>query len=229
MYKDKRILGIIPARSGSKGLKDKNIKELNGKPLMAYTIDAALKTKVFDKVIVSTDSELYANIAEIYGAESVIRPSNLSQDISSTLDVIEHTLLNEIEEYDYFVLLQPTSPLRNCNHIMEALEKLIETNSISVISVCEAEHSPQLMSTLDASMSMNGFIEKGNNKRRQDLKTFYRLNGSIYIMKTKEFIKTKNFYGENSLAYVMDSLSSIDIDNEIDFSVAEHLATKFRL
>lgn len=227
MYKNKKFLGIIPARSGSKGLKDKNIRDFNGKPLMAHTIEAALMAKIFDKVIVSTDSEVYANVASTYGAQTVIRPTYLSQDASSTLDVIEYTLLNEIEEYDYFVLLQPTSPLRNHTHILDAINKVIETGSTSVVSVCKAEHSPMLMSTLEKSMSMDGFIKEKNNKRRQDLKTFYRINGSIYIMKVKDFIKTKNFYGENSTAFIMDNLSSVDIDNEIDFIIAECLQSKF--
>lgn len=222
MFKDKRILGIIPARSGSKGLKDKNIKEFKGKPLMAHTIETALNTKVFDKLIVSTDSTAYADIAEKYGATADIRPDRLAEDETSTIDVINYILSNE-KKYDYFILLQPTSPLREEQHILEAVDKIIKTKSKSLVSVCEAEHSPLLMGTLGDSMSMHGFIKSKNNKRRQDLDKYYRINGSIYIMEIDEFKKTQNFYGEKSIAYVMDDTSSIDIDNEMDFKVAETL------
>lgn len=222
MYKGKRILGIIPARSGSKGLKHKNIKDFKGKPLMAHTIEAALKTKIFDKLIVSTDSTDYAAIAEKYGAIADIRPERLAEDDSSTIDLINYILSNE-NNYDYFVLLQPTSPLRKEEHIFEAVGKIIQTKSKSLVSVCEAEHSPLLMGTLDESMSMNGFIKSKNNKRRQDLDKYFRINGSIYIMEVDEFYKIKNFYGEKSIAYVMDNMSSIDIDNEMDFEIAKVL------
>lgn len=222
MFKDKRILGIIPARSGSKGIKHKNIKKFKGKPLMAHTIEAALNTKVFDKLIVSTDSTAYAAIAEKYGATADIRPDRLAQDDTSTIDVIDYILTKE-KDFDYFVLLQPTSPLRRATHIAEAVDKIIKTKSKSLVSVCETEHSPLLMGTLDDSMSMHGFIKSQNNKRRQDLDKFYRINGSIYIMEVDEFYKTKNFYGEKSIAYIMDNMSSIDIDNEMDFEIAKVL------
>lgn len=222
MFKGKRILGIIPARSGSKGLKHKNIKEFKGKPLMAHTIEAALNTKVFDKLIVSTDSTAYAAIAEKYGASADMRPERLSEDDSSTIDVINYILSNE-DKYDYFVLLQPTSPLRKEEHILEAVDKIMKTKAKSLVSVCESEHSPLLMGTLDDSMNMHGFIKSKNNKRRQDLNKYYRINGSIYIMDTDEFKKDQNFYGENSIAYIMDNMSSIDIDNEMDFEIAKVL------
>lgn len=222
MFKGKRILGIIPARSGSKGIKHKNIKKFKGKPLMAHTIEAALNTKVFDKLIVSTDSTAYAAIAEKYGATADIRPDRLAQDDTSTIDVIDYILTKE-KDFDYFVLLQPTSPLRRATHIAEAVDKIIKTKSKSLVSVCETEHSPLLMGTLDDSMSMHGFIKSKNNKRRQDLDKFYRINGSIYIMEVDEFYKTKNFYGEKSIAYIMDNMSSIDIDNEMDFEIAKVL------
>lgn len=222
MFKGKRILGIIPARSGSKGIKHKNIKKFKGKPLMAHTIEAALNTKVFDKLIVSTDSTAYAAIAEKYGATADIRQDRLAQDDTSTIDVIDYILTKE-KDFDYFVLLQPTSPLRRATHIAEAVDKIIKTKSKSLVSVCETEHSPLLMGTLDDSMSMHGFIKSQNNKRRQDLDKFYRINGSIYIMEVDEFYKTKNFYGEKSIAYIMDNMSSIDIDNEMDFEIAKVL------
>lgn len=223
MYKNKRILGIIPARSGSKGLKDKNIKDFKGKPLIAYTIQAALTTGIIDKLIVSTDSTEYASIAEKYGATANIRPSELATDTTSTIEVIDYHLSIEEGSFDYFILLQPTSPLRTGRHITEAIKEIIEQEKSALVSVTEAEHSPLLMGTLDDSLSMYNFINPDNNKRRQDLEKHYRINGSIYIMDINEFKQNKNFYIENSVAYLMDNVSSIDIDNVKDFIVAERL------
>lgn len=224
------ILSIIPARSGSKGLKDKNIKELNGKPMIAYTIEAALKSGIFKDVIVSTDSTKYAEISKKYGAQvPFIRPKELANDYASSNDVVLH-VLEEMEKlgkkYDYFMLLQPTSPLRTAKHIIEAYELLQEKDANSVVSVCEVDHSPLLMNTLDDSLSLDKFIDKKNIKRRQDLPKYFRINGAIYLAKVEHFVKYKNFYKEKSFAYIMDKKESIDIDNEIDFQLAQILMKK---
>jgi len=141
-----RHLAIIPARSGSKGLKDKNIKLLNGKPMIDYTIEAALNSGIYEDIIVSTDSEVYANIAKECGANvPFLRPNFLSNDAATTVDVIEYTinkLKNSGKEYEYISILQPTSPLRTADHIKEANELLFNKGGNSVISVCEVDHSP---------------------------------------------------------------------------------------
>ena len=147
----KRI-AIIPARSGSKGLKDKNIIDLCGKPLIAYSIEAALNTKLFDKVIVSTDSDTYAEISRRYGAEVFMRGEKLSNDNATTYMVIEDILMNKLQEsYDYFVLLQPTSPLRNAEHIKEAIEKFEKKYDQFdfLVSVKESEHAKVLVNPID--------------------------------------------------------------------------------
>lgn len=227
MYNCKRFLAIIPARSGSKGLVDKNIKELNGKPMIAYTIEAAQKSGIFDSIIVSTDSERYSDIAKKYGAEvPFLRPSHLSSDFASSIDVIEHTLIElekEEKKYDYFMLLQPTSPLRSKEDIVKAADMLLEKMANSVVSVCEAEHSPLFMNTLDESMSLDNFILKESNKRRQELPNYYRINGAIYLCNINYFLEYKDFYKNNSYAYVMDKVRSIDIDDHFDFCMAELL------
>lgn len=221
------MIAIIPARSGSKGLKDKNIKELNGKPLIAYTIGAAIESNVFDNIIVSTDSKVYEDIAKKCGAEvPFLRPDYLSTDEATTNDVVEYTI-KELEKvgknYDYFMILQPTSPLRKSEDILGAVKLLFEKNANSVVSVCEAEHSPLYMNTLDESLAMDDFLSKDIKTRRQELPKYYRLNGAIYICKISNFLKYKNFYGEKSHAYIMDKKRSIDIDDELDFILADYL------
>lgn len=225
MYKNNKFLAIIPARSGSKGIKDKNIKLLKNKPLMAYTIEAAKKSKVFDDIIVSTDSEKYKIIAEQYGAKvPFLRDISLSGDFSKTEDVIVDTITNLEKigkKYDYFVLLQPTSPLRNFKHIKESIDLILEENLNSVISVCEVDHSLQICNTLKENKSMYNFISKNNNTLRQNMEKYYRINGAIYIMKVNEYLKNRNFYVEKSKAYIMERKFSVDIDEEIDFLLAE--------
>lgn len=225
MYKKQKFLAIIPARSGSKGIKNKNIKLLKNKPLIAYTIDAAKESEVFDDIIVSTDSKKYKIIAEQYGAKvPFLRDISLSGDFSKTEDVIIDTITNlgKIgKKYDYFVLLQPTSPLRNFKHIQEAIDLILEENLNSVVSVCEVDHSLQICNTLKENKSMYNFISKNNNTLRQRMEKYYRVNGAIYIMKVNEYLKSKNFYGEKSKAYIMERKFSVDIDEEIDFLLAE--------
>ena len=227
MYNSKKILAIIPARSGSKGLKDKNIKSLNGKPMIAYTIEAAAESNIFDDVIVSTDSQVYANISIEYGASvPFLRPNYLATDEATTRDVMIYTL-NKLAEtggnYDYFMILQPTSPLRKAEDILGAVKLLVQKDANSIVSVCESEYSPSYMNTLDESLSINGFINKAIKTRRQELPKYYRLNGAIYLCKVDYYLNFGNLYNEKSFAYIMDKVSSIDIDDEVDFIIAESL------
>lgn len=227
MYKGMRILAIIPARCGSKGLKDKNIKNLNGKPMIAYTIEASKESNVFTDIVVSTDSSDYAKISEEYGAwVPFLRPKQFSTDEASSADVIMYTIneLNRNEKkYDYFMLLQPTSPLRTAKDIKNAVDLLIEKNANSVISVCETEHSPIFVNTLDETLKMDNFLDNKFNVPRQMLPSYYRLNGAIYLSEINYFAKFKNFYHENSYAYVMDNKSSTDVDTLVDFEFAKLL------
>jgi len=221
MYKDKSFLAIIPARGGSKRLPRKNILDLNGKPLIAYTVDAGIKSKYIDKVIVSSDDEEILDISQEYGALTIKRPDELASDTATTFDAIKHTIDN-INRYDYIVLLQPTSPLRNENHIDEAIELLETKNADAVVSICEMDHSPLWSNTLDNSLSMSGFLrDKVLNKRSQDLEKYYRLNGAIYICKTDKLLEKESFFlKENIYGFIMDRESSVDIDEEIDFKLA---------
>ena len=227
MYTNKTFLAIIPARGGSKRLPRKNILDLCGKPLIAYTIEAALKSKYIDKVIVSSDDDEILNISLNFGAETIKRPVELASDTATTFDAIKHTIDN-FEKYDYIVLLQPTSPLRNENQIDEAIELLEEKQADAIVSVCEMDHSPLWSNTLPKDGNMNNFLrDEVLNKRSQDLEKYYRVNGAVYICKTDKLLENKSFFlKDNIFAYIMDRKSSIDIDEEIDFEIAKVLINK---
>ena len=218
-------IAIIPARSGSKGVKDKNIKELNGKPLMAYTIEAALQSRQFDEVMVSTDSEKYAEIARNYGASvPFLRSETTATDTASSWDMVEE-VLTKYEKFgktfDTFCLLQPTSPLRTSEDISAAYDLFRKKAEFSVVSVCEAEHSPLWCGHLPDSHEFINFIDVENMKQRQAGGKFYRLNGAIYIVNIRGFREDRFLYQNGSFAYIMGQDRSVDIDTEIDFKLAE--------
>lgn len=231
MYGDKTFLAIIPARGGSKRLPRKNILDLCGKPLIAYSIEAGLESKYIDKVVVSSDDEEILSVAQKFKADIIRRPDELANDTATTFDTLQHTIESLSKKYDYTVLLQPTSPLRNSQHIDEAIEFLNSKNADAVISVCEMEHSPLWANTLDQSLSMGGrkFLkDEVLNKRSQDLEKYYRLNGAIYICKTNLLLEEKTlFLNDNIFAYIMDTKNSIDIDKEIDFKMTEFFINNY--
>lgn len=222
-----RNLAVIPARSGSKGLKDKNIKLLNGKHLMGYSIDAALESEIFDCVHVSTDSEQYREIAKGYGADvSFLRPDLLSSDSADTWDVVRY-VVNAFQEqgqvFDRITVLQPTSPLRKAGDICGTYKLFEEKHAKSVVSVCEAEHSPRFMGTLDNGLSLEGFLDLNQGVRRQEQKAYYRLNGAIYLFHVSVLDNIQELYGKDSYAYIMPKERSVDIDTMQDFRYAEFL------
>lgn len=226
-------IAIIPARSGSKGLPDKNIKLLDGKPLLAYSVEAALKSGAFDVVHVSTDSEKYADIARKYGADvPFLRSAEASSDIASSWEAVREVIKNYAilgKNFDTFMLLQPTSPLRTAKDIVEAFECMTKKRANSIVSVCETEHSPLQCNILPADDSLGGFFrDEIKNLPRQMLKTFYRLNGAIYLAKTEFFLTVEDIYSESCYAYIMDKRRSIDIDEELDFDIAEAIIAKYK-
>ena len=221
---NKTFLAIIPARGGSKRLPRKNILDLCGKPLISWSIEAALKSKYISKVVVSSDDEEILNISSNFGADIIKRPCELASDTATTFDAIKHTIDN-LEEYEYVVLLQPTSPLRNEKHIDEAIEFLEEKQADAIVSVCEMDHSPLWSNTLPKDGNMNNFLrDEVLNKRSQDLEKYYRVNGAVYICKTDKLLENKSFFlKDNIFGYIMDRKSSIDIDEEIDFLFAQRV------
>lgn len=218
-------IAIIPARSGSKGLKDKNIKDFCGKPLMAYTIQAAIDSGCFDEVMVSTDSEKYAEIAKEFGATvPFLRSEATASDVASSWDMVEEVLEGYKKigrEFDTFCLLQPTSPLRTAVDISAAYKLYKEQASFAVVSVCEAEHSPLWCGHLPANLEFIDFIDSEKMKQRQATGKFYRLNGAIYIVNTSRFKMDRYLYQQGSFAYIMSQNRSVDIDTELDFKFAE--------
>ncbi|MGV8155208.1 MAG: cytidylyltransferase domain-containing protein [Alkaliphilus sp.] len=226
-----RNIAIIPARSGSKGLKDKNIKMLCGKPLMAYTIEAAQKTDLFDEIFVSTDSEEYAKIAcECRASTPFLRSEELSSDTASSYDVVCETLKRYGEigrSFDSFAILQPTSPLRTSGDIVAGYQLMSEKNANAIVGVCEADHSPLWCGTLQNDLSLVGFFKSQKaNLPRQMLEQYFRINGALYIVNTSYFLKGKDIYRDRSYAYIMEKKRSVDIDDEFDFKWAEFLLTR---
>ena len=224
MLNNKSFLVIIPARGGSKRLPRKNVLPLAGKPLIAWSIEASLKSKYIDKVIVSSDDNEILEISKNYGSDIIKRPDELASDTASSFDTIVHAIESE-EKYDYVVLIQPTSPLRTEKHINEAIELLTKKEADAIISVTLAEHSPLWSNVLPQDNSMKDFLNDTIlNARSQDLDTYYRLNGAIYICKTEKLLENKSFFlKENIYAYIMDNESSVDIDEKMDFKLAELL------
>lgn len=227
MLKGKTFLVVIPARGGSKRLPRKNILPLAKKPLIAWSIEAALKSKYVDKVIVTSDDDEIISVAKQFGSNTIKRPDKLASDTATSFDAIKHTIEN-LNRHDYIVLLQPTSPLRTTEQIDEAIELLESKKADAIVSVCEMDHSPLWSNTLTKDGNMNQFIrDEVKNKRSQDLEPYYRLNGAIYICKTDKFLREESFFlKENIFAYKMDRESSVDIDEKIDFKLAELLKTE---
>lgn len=224
MKNNKKILAIIPARGGSKRLPKKNILNLSNKPLIAWSIEAALKSRFIDDVVVSSDCEDILKISKTYGAKTLVRPKELASDTATTYSTIEHALITYCD-YDYVIILQPTSPLRDSTDIDAAINYLFEMNADSIISVCEVEHSPLWQNTLPSNKSLENFLPPDViNKRSQDLPTYYRLNGALYIYNIQKLLQNKTlFIKKNLFAFIMENEKSIDIDNEIDFKIAEVL------
>lgn len=218
-----KTLALIPARGGSKGIPKKNINLFFGKPLIAWTIEAALKCPQIDRVVVSTDSLEIAEIAAQYGAEvPFIRPPYLSTDEASTIDVVMHAF-ESTEKFDSIVLLQPTSPLRTHEDIGHCLEYAISLQASSVVAVCEAAINPNLLYSISVQNTLMPFIENQISNRRQDYPTYYQINGSIYYARMDWLLRQRKFIGIGSYAFVMPPERSIDIDTPYDWRLAEFL------
>tara|TARA_Y100000768_G_C23988997_1_gene690846 strand:+ start:5930 stop:6643 length:714 start_codon:yes stop_codon:yes gene_type:complete len=227
---NKVILGLIPARGGSKGIPLKNIKNIYGKPLLAYTAEAALKSKNLDRVILSTDSIEIKDVGEKYGLEvPFLRPKILSKDDSPTLPVIIHALEN-IRKKDNFipdivVLLQPTSPLRNNHHIDNAIKVFLDNeNADSLVSVVKIPHNFSPYSALQKGKQniVTPFLKHSENYTlRQKKPVFYGRNGALYISTRECIVDKKSMYGDITISYLMDQKNSLDIDSHFDLKVLE--------
>lgn len=227
----KKNIAIIPARSGSKGLKDKNIKLLRGIPLLGYSVAAAQKSGFFDEVMVSTDSVAYAEIAQKCGAAvPFLRSTELGSDSAGSWAVVREVLKNyeNLEmQFDTVCLLQPTSPLRTAEDIVGAYALLEEKQANAVTSVCLVDHSPLWSMVLPEDQSLRKFRQSIlSNRQRQQLDTYYRLNGAIYIRKLEYGDSGIVIMEEPEYAYVMERSNSVDIDTLEDFQLAEFIIDK---
>ncbi|MBR6340257.1 MAG: acylneuraminate cytidylyltransferase family protein [Alloprevotella sp.] len=212
---------FITARSGSKGVPDKNIIDLCGKPLMAWSIEAATQSGVFDRVIVSTDSEHYADIAREWGAEVMMRGENLSNDTAPHSVVLRDMISRLPADFDYFVLLQPTSPLRNARHLQEACA-LFDAHADRfdfLTSVIRASHPSVLVREIDDDMSLKNFDIDYSQYRRQNYRDFTP-NGAIFLGRPDAYVRQGHFYGPRCIAYEMNTIDSVDIDNQLDLEIA---------
>lgn len=225
----RRVVAIIPARGGSKGLPGKNIKRLSGLPLIAWTIKAAQQSEQVDRVVVSTDCEEIAAIAKEYGADvPFMRPAELATDSASSVDVVQHVLNMLIEKFEYLVLLQPTSPFRNSSDIDAAITLATQSDACNVVSACLSDKSPYWMYTLDSSRTISPVVNGSDRPaRRQDSPPVYQLNGAIYVSFVDHFMNTRSLVDINTKALIMPMERSLDIDTEIDFKIAEYVSEAY--
>lgn len=224
------MIAIIPARGGSKGLPGKNLKELNGKPLIAYSIEAALSAKGIDEIVISTDSQEIADVAVKYGAICpFLRPPELATDTAQVVDSYIYTIEKLNAEYHFniqeFAVLQPTSPLRTSEDIEGALSLFLEKKADSVLSYVEEAHPITWHKYVSEEGKFSDIFSEDETKNRQDYRKSYYPNGAVYIF-SFELIKRKKYFSENSYAYIMPYRKSIDIDTAEDFAYAEFLLAR---
>lgn len=220
------VIAIIPARGGSKGLPRKNVRLLAGKPLIAYSILAARECSWINRCIVSTEDPEIKRVSLEYGAEVIDRPTELATDLALSADVVRHvleTLSGTGHPPEYFVLLQPTSPLRTGHHIQQCLQAFLVSSAACIISVTETEHHPYKDFSLDHGLLSPLFGAEYLSQPRQRLPAVYRQNGAIYAMKSRTFLEHNGFFVEPALPFFMANKESIDIDSGSDLLAAELL------
>ena len=228
MKQASKFIGLIPAREGSKGLLNKNTLKLLDKPLVQYTIEAAMDSSLIDDVWVSSDDPEVLRIAKSAQANQLIRPKEYALDKSSAIDVVSHFLstlsLDDKTVNNYIVYLQPTSPMRNCHHIDDAINHLLLKKAHSLVSLIMLRKSPFKSFLIDETGRLQSlFNEELSNARRQDLQDVYIPNGAIYIFQIKEFIKRNSFPSNGSIPFIMNAEDSIDIDEKEDLIKAEKI------
>ena len=229
MIENLHVVAIIPARGGSKGIKQKNLAQLNGKPLISWTIAAAMGSKIIDRLVLSTDDAEIAKCAKNQGCDVPFeRPKRLATDNASSIDVMLHALdhLNlQGEDYDIVVMLEPTSPLRNSNDIDDAISQLFASRLLSIVSVFRIEGThPAFLYKKDKVNKLtplNGV--QPTNLRRQEISSLYALEGSIYASYIETLRDKKSFYHDKTMGYVVPSWKAVEIDNPTDLIVAEAL------
>lgn len=230
--KTEEVLAVITARGGSKGIPRKNVQDILGKPLIAYSIEAALHSRSISRTIVSTDDHGIAAVARSYGAEvPFLRPDHLASDSATSVSVLRHAVscLEEEEGYlpDLVVCLQPTSPLRSAGDIDQAVDLCLQSGADSVVSLCEAKHHPYWMKKVVGGRVYSFMeLDELTYSRRQDLPPVYQLNGALYVTRRRVLMEEGRILGANTAAYIMPEERSIDIDTSCDFKLAELIMTE---
>lgn len=227
MYNNKKILALITARGGSKGIPRKNIKPLNGIPLINWTINAAKQSAYIDRLILTTDDIEIADIAINAGCEvPFMRPSSLATDTATSMDVILHALENTKPDYDYLLLLQPTSPFRTAKQIDAIIKQGLDRGAPLTVSVSEVKKHPSFMYELKQNLDLDPILPDQLHGRRQDMPKIYEYNGALYLSSIPYLLKNKSFKTEDVQAFVMDTITSVDIDEPIDWDFSEFLIKK---
>lgn len=226
MIAGKKVLAIIPARGGSKGVPRKNIRDVAGKPLIAWSIEAGKRSRYIDRLMVSTEDAEIAEVARRCGAEvPFLRPAHLAKDDTPGIDPVLHAIA-ELPGYDLVVLLQPTSPLRDSADIDGCLELCLSTGASGCVSVTEPDKSPYWMYTVTGEGTMRPLLEPEGATRRQDLPTVWALNGAVYVARVENLVAERSFVTADTRAYPMPKDRSADIDTEIDLVMADLLLRK---
>ena len=228
MINDKKVLAIIPARGGSKEVPRKNIREVGGKPLIAWTIEEAKKSKYIDRLILSSEDEEIIKVAKAWGCEvPFVRPMELAQHDTPGIEPVLHAIETLPEKYDYVVMLQPTSPLRKAGDIDGCIEHCIQNEAPACVSVTEPNKNPYWMFTIDKKGQLNSFITAERLiARRQDLPKVYALNGAVYVAHIEWLLKNKSFVSNKTMSYIMPAKRSLDIDTEFDVELLQYLLRK---
>ncbi|MDD3363416.1 MAG: acylneuraminate cytidylyltransferase family protein [Syntrophomonas sp.] len=223
MIDGQKVLGIIPARGGSKTIPRKNLKLLAGKPLIAWTIEEAHKSQYIDRLVFSSEDAEIIRVAKEWGCEApFVRPAHLAEDETPGIEPVIHAINSIREKYDYIVLLQPTSPLRTVNDIDDCISCCIQEAAPVCVSVSVVNKSPYWMYTLNEHQKIFPLMQIEHSiERRQDLPPVYELNGAVYVAQTDYLLREKSFIGDKTLAYIMPADRSRDIDNEMDFIYCE--------
>ena len=229
MIKNKRVLALITARAGSKGIPGKNIKPLDGLPLIAWTIKAAQQSAYIDRLILSTDGDDIARTAQAYGCDvPFMRPAELARDDSTSMDVIEHALSSLAQTYDYLLLLQPTSPFRTGADIDRFVEFAMSTPAKTVVSVSKLKKHPMYMYYIEDERLVP-FLDNGKVQlRRQDMPAAYEHNGALYFSEIEHLLNVRSFNTACVTPYVTEGPINIDIDTPEDWDYAEFLAARAR-
>lgn len=222
-----KILAIIPARGGSKGVVRKNLRQVGGKPLIAWAIEAGRASRYIDRLILSSEDAEIIGAARQWGCEvPFVRPAELAQDDTPGIDPVLHAI-GELPDYDLVTLLQPTSPLRTAADIDGCIELCMAEKAKSCVSVCEVEQHPAWMYKLDGQRRISPLLSgEPDYPRRQDLPPVYVLNGAVYVAECEWLRRNRTFIADNTLGYVMPRERSLDIDGELNLKICEEVLRK---